>query len=63
MNNFLKRKTNQPFVDEIYYESLFKFFSRNIKLRNTSKNICWEKDNSPNNVRNNKCNLNKNLDL
>ena len=58
MNNFLKGKTNQPFRDENYYESLSKFFSRSIKLRNTSKNICWEKGNSPNNVRNNKCNFN-----
>lgn len=26
MNNFLKGKTNQPFRDENYYESLSKFF-------------------------------------
>ncbi len=53
MNNFLKGKTNQPFHEENYYENLSKFFSHNIKLRNASKNICWEQSNSPNNVRKN----------
>ena len=53
MNNFLKGKTNKPSHDENYYENLSKFFSHNIKLRNASKNICWEQSNSPNNVRKN----------
>ena len=51
MNNFLKGKTKQYFIEENYYENLNKFFAKNIKLRNASKNICWEKNNSPNNVR------------
>ena len=50
MNNFLKGKTNKPSHDENYYENLSKFFSRPIKLRNSSKNICWEKNNTSNNV-------------
>ena len=48
MNNFLKGKTNNP---SHYFENSSKFFSRPIKLRNSSKNICWEKNNSSNNVR------------
>jgi hypothetical protein len=50
MNNFLKGKTNHLNHDGNYFENLNKFFSRSIKLRNASKNICWEKSNSQNNV-------------
>ena len=50
INNFLKGKTNKPSHDENYYDNLSKFFSREIKLRNSSKNICWEKNNTSNNV-------------
>ena len=50
MNNFLKGKTNKPYHEDNYFDNLNKFFSRVIKLRNASKNICWEKSNSPNNV-------------
>lgn len=59
MNNFLKVKTSQTFHDGNNYDSLNKFFERSIKLRNASKNICWEKSNSPNNV--SKLFLNSNL--
>ena len=47
MKNFLKGKTNLPFREENYNETLNKFFTRSVKLRNASKNICWEKSNSP----------------
>ena len=50
INNFLKGKTNKPFHEENYNENLSKFFSRSIKLRNSSKNIFWEKNNLSNNV-------------
>ena len=50
INNFLKGKTNKPYHEDIYFDNLNKFFSRAIKLRNASKNICWEKSNSSNNV-------------
>ena len=50
INNFLKGKTNRQNPDGNYIENLSKFFSRSIKLRNASKNICWEKSNSQNNV-------------
>ncbi len=50
INNFLKGKTNRQSPDGNYIENLSKFFSRSIKLRNASKNICWEKSNSQNNV-------------
>ena len=50
MNNFLKGKTNQPFHEENNLDNLSKFFSCEIKLRNASKNNCWEKSNSSNNV-------------
>ena len=50
INNFLKGKTNKPYHEDIYFDNLNKFFSRDIKLRNASKNICWEKSNSSNNV-------------
>ena len=50
MNNFLKRKTNQTSHNDNYYENMHKFFSHSIKLRNASKNICWEKSNISNNV-------------
>ena len=59
MKNFLKGKTNLPFREENYNETLNKFFTRSVKLRNASKNICWEKSNSPNNV--SKLFLNSNL--
>ena len=45
INNFLKGKTNKPYQIENYYENLSKFFSRKIKLKNASKNECWEKSN------------------
>jgi hypothetical protein len=50
MNNFLKEKTNQVRSNDNYNENMNKFFSRCIKLRNASKNICWEKNNISNNV-------------
>ena len=50
MNNFLKEKINHPFQDENYYEKITKFFFRSIKLRNASKNNCWEKSNLSNSV-------------
>ena len=50
MNNFLKGKINQRYQDENYYENLTKFFFRPIKLRNISKNVCWERNNLSNNV-------------
>ena len=51
MNNFLKGKTNKPSHEKNYFENLSKYFSRPIKLLNSSKNKCWEKSNSSNNVR------------
>ena len=52
MNNFLKAKTNQsqPLDNSNYFENIKKFFSGSIKLRNSSKNNCWEKSNLQNNV-------------
>jgi hypothetical protein len=50
MNNFLKGKTNQHYQEENNFDDLSKFFSSTIKLRNASKNNCWEKSNSSNNV-------------
>lgn len=50
LNNFLKGKINQRYQDENYNENLSKFFLRPIKIRNVSKNICWERNNLSNNV-------------
>ncbi len=50
MNNFIKGKINRTCRNDNYYENMNKFFSRSIKLRNASKNICWEKSNISNNV-------------
>ena len=50
INNFLKGKTNKFYNYDNIYENLSKFFSRIIKLRNATKNTCWEKAQSPNSV-------------
>ena len=50
MNNFLKGKISNQSQDENYYQNITKFFFRPIKLRNASKNMCWERTNLSNNV-------------
>ena len=50
VNNFLKDKINKPFQFENYHENFSKFFSQKIKLKNASKNECWEKSNLKNYV-------------
>ena len=48
INNFLKGKTNMQYQEDNIYENLSKFFSRSVKLRNATKNTCWEKSSSKN---------------
>ena len=48
INNFLKGKTNKQYQEDNIYENLSKFFSRSVKLRNATKNTCWEKSSSKN---------------
>ena len=43
MNNFLKKKMESPIQNT---QSLNKFFSRKIKLQNSSKKIFWERNSS-----------------
>ena len=50
MNNFLKGKISNQSQDENYYQNITKFFLHPIKLRNASKNMCWERTNLSNNV-------------
>ena len=48
INNFLKGKTSKQYQEDNIYENLSKFFSRSVKLRNATKNTCWEKSSSKN---------------
>ena len=48
INNFLKGKTNKQYQEDNIYQNLSKFFSRSVKLRNATKNTCWEKSSSKN---------------
>ena len=43
MNNFLKKKMESPIQNT---QSLSKFFSRKIKLQNSSKKNFWERNSS-----------------
>jgi len=43
MNNFLKKKIESPILNT---QSLSKFFSRKIKLQNSSKKNFWERNSS-----------------